>query len=140
MECSRHKLDVEVQPQATRAVTLQIRVGACQDPARHEYMVDFNSISGVCVCIIYRHDGYCKWSTCVKINQTWEIDYASCGLRRTGSPREGTGIMPSMISSFGSTTSQLNFFTTLCRKVRIASRAYSFPGQSRGPPPNGTYV
>lgn len=51
MECSRHKLDVEVQPQATHAVTLQIRVGACQDPARHEYMVDFNSISAVCVCV-----------------------------------------------------------------------------------------
>lgn len=52
----------------------------------------------------------------------------------------GVGIMSPKTFSSGTTTSHLNFFTTLCTKLSTASRADSLPGHSLGPPPNGTYV
>jgi len=63
-----------------------------------------------------------------------------CDWRRIGSPFSGLGIISPTIFSSGNTTSHLYLLTTLWTKVRIASRAYSFPGHILGPAPKGTNV
>jgi len=71
------------------------------------------------------------WATRILTQLLW-------GWRVIGRLQAGIGIDMYMIFSSLITFSHLNCVTTLCIKTRIASRAYSFPGHIRGPPPKGT--